>query len=308
MYSSGNVIYDLTVKQCKLNVTCASNCAFCTTASSDSSCSTCAAWNQWLSVTDKDTAGSCVASATIASNFSAYGRLLTYSSTNGCVGSFTKNAPNFQCSVTSCTASNCASCGSSATACWKCNSGYITSGDPEGTCQSSCSAGYALNSDSTRCAKCHSNCTSCSVPNSAAFCWACSGSLVVESPPSYCRTTCPAGKIISNGVCVVPGSGSNILPSAISDDNEKWYAAAIVLGIVGMLAFFAFIGYLIVKWPDKDAEAPEAAGGASAPAQPVIIPPAKSSAPAQPQAQGVKPPPADGARPEPPRIEVPKGQ
>ncbi len=214
----------------------------------------------WLSVSANTSVGTCTSSVTISSKFSAYGKLLVHPSS--CLSPFT-NSTGFVCQTPTCTAANCQFCGSSATACWKCSSGYVALGDPEGSCQlnssssstsSSCSTGYALSETGERCAKCYSTCARCSAAYSPYQCLTCSGSQVVDSPPSYCTSACPTGKTANgDSVCITPTTdrfGGNL--PAIESDDGHWYAGAIVIGIVSMLGFFTFVGYLIIKWPAKE--------------------------------------------------------
>lgn len=87
-------------------------------------------------------------------------------------------------------------------------------------------------------------------------------------------TNCPSGQSYQNGVCTqgsTPTPTTNNVNYGSSSDNTGWYAGAIVIGVVTLVAYFAFVGYIVYRWKSGE-------DGASA-AQPAAQPGAASVPP-----------------------------
>ncbi len=238
---------------CSRNGTCDSTCGLCNgTTASD--CTFCPNWGDWLKLKAADaTSGTCGGFAT-GSNFTAYGKL--YLHATECTAPFTK-ADGLMCKIETCNVANCITCGSSANLCWKCASGYLLRTDNvEGICVQSCASGYVATADNKMCVKCHSDCTSCAEGIAFDQCKTCAGGKILATDaPSSCLTSCPAGLYNNGGVCRAS------TPSSGGSDEESgtpgWYVGAIIIGIVSMLAFFGFVGYMILEWRKEGAGSAE---------------------------------------------------
>jgi len=272
-----------TSKQCVAPApVCDSSCGLCS-GTSNSSCTVCSGPYSWLQQSSNASSGTCVAVANISTPFSAYGALKSYTDTCPTSNSVLNG---FYCSASGCL-SGCASCGSSNNACWKCagsNFVIVTAGiGPEGnTCAAgACPLGSALTSDGLRCEPCNSACGNCSAPYDSSSCLGCmSGQLLGNSPPSYCVSQCDPGQSNNSKWCIA--SAASIFDGDRYSDNTKWYPGAIVIGVVVLLAFFVFIGYIVFEWI-KSAPAPSAEANQPQPPAPEPQPPQQENKEVSPQ-------------------------
>ena len=65
-------------------------------------------------------------------------------------------------------------------------------------------------------------------------------------------------------------SGGNCKPGRLLADSKNWAVGVIIIGIVGMLVFLLFVGYMIFKWKFSDDAAnnlPPASSGPSNPSK-----------------------------------------
>ena len=233
---------NLTTKTCTATTNCtATTCALCNTAND---CAVCKDPKSWVQI---DSQGSCVATAPATYKIIPWGRYEAYSSS--CLSGYSLSGS--YC-IMPCTSSTCATCGSSGTLCTSCTGTNIispTGRSVEGTCTlSTCSTGLVLTADGNRCSTCDSSCTTCTEGYSLSQCSTCSNSTLLQSTaPSYCVSSCPSGSHASGVVCV-PNQSS----SSSSNDNTGWYVGAIVIGCIAMLAFFAFVIYILIAWKLED--------------------------------------------------------
>ena len=119
-------------------------------------------------------------------------------------------------------------------------------------------------------------------------CKSCKTGVLEYTAPSICTTTCPTGKVISGGECVPQ---SQVKSSGSSGDG--WYVGAITVGVISMACYFAFLGFLMFKWPHKGEDPSPAQPPASVPPQQYQPHAAAQPAPNVPIGEG----PAERGRP-----------
>lgn len=229
-----------------------STCALCSSQNGTSTCTFCAQPLNWLKLTSGAKSGSCVSSVATSQYFSAYGILKTYTDT---CPSGNQIVDNIYCTIGNCP-STCLSCGSSTSACWRCQNNTVVMPDSsgiEGICgPSPCASGYSLSTDGLRCSPCNSACGTCQMPRDPGMCLTCPGANLLKSnSPNFCVSGCDVGQTNNSIQCIAQSSSSTTF--YLQSDNSKWYTGAIIIGVITMLAFFGFIVFVIINW-DKSGE------------------------------------------------------